>query len=93
MAPGTGLCRLTDWERLTFMHAFEFVLALVFLVVVVPTWLRYRSQTATASKLSAEDENTLNELRALAARLEERVHTLERVLDAEAPDWRSRVSQ
>lgn len=73
------------------MHAFEFVLALVFLVVVVPTWLHYRHQGAAATKLGAEDEKTIDELRSLATRLEDRVHTLERVLDAEAPDWRSRA--
>jgi phage shock protein B len=73
-------------------NPFEFVLALVFLVVVVPTWLHYRHRSAQAQKLSVEDENTIEELRTLAARLEERVHTLERVLDAEAPDWRTRIS-
>lgn len=72
-------------------NPFEFVLALVFLVVVVPTWLHYRHKGVLASKLGAEDEKTIDELRSLASRLEERVHTLERVLDAEAPDWRSRI--
>lgn len=73
------------------MHAFEFVLSLVFLVVVVPTWLHYRHRGEAAATLAAEDEKTIEELRSLATRLEDRVQTLERVLDAEAPDWRSRA--
>lgn len=76
------------------MNAYEFVLALVFLVVVVPTWLHYRNRhnkPAPQPGPPPEDENTLNELRAVASRLEDRVRTLERVLDAEAPGWRAKV--
>lgn len=75
------------------MNAFEFVLALVFLVVIVPTWIRfhYRHKAEKGSSLNAEDEQKVAELRSIAERLEDRVRTLERVLDAEAPDWRNRI--
>lgn len=76
------------------MSAFHFVLAVVFLVVVVPTWMHYhygrRGRGAGVIQPSV-DAAELNALRELAAKLEERVRTLERVLDAEAPEWRSKV--
>jgi phage shock protein B len=74
------------------MNAYEFVLALVFMVVVVPAVLGIlRSRSGQRPGLSPEQQTSIEELSALAARLDDRVRTLERVLDAEAPGWRSRV--
>jgi len=75
------------------MSVFHFVLGIIFLVVVVPTWMHYhygrgRNRDPVAGPVESDE---LIALRDMAARLEERVRTLERVLDAEAPDWRSKI--
>lgn len=58
-----------------------FVLGMVFIVVVVPMWLKlhYRRRDALkAAGLSAEERRELEDLRRRAARLEERLSALER---------------
>jgi len=70
---------------------------IVFLVVVVPVWLvlHYRSKrqgenpATTAAPESAVGE--LAELWQTARRMEERIRTLERILDADTPNWRGRT--
>lgn len=64
---------------------------IVFLVIVAPIWIlaHYFTRWRTAKTLSSEDEKLLAELRNYADRLEQRINTLERILDAEAPHWRS----
>jgi len=77
------------------MSAFQFVLVIIFLGVVVPTWMHYHygrdRRRGAATIANPVDTDELNALRDTATRLEERVRTLERVLDAEAPDWRSKI--
>lgn len=70
-----------------------FVLGILFLVAVAPIWIvaHYLTQWRRSRKLSAEDERALGELWQTARRMEARVEQLERVLDAEAPGWRTRV--
>lgn len=74
------------------MGLFGFVLAVLFTVVVAPIWIIFHYITKWRSQrgLSAQDERMLAELWEIANRLEGRIHTLERVLDAEAPDWRNK---
>lgn len=74
------------------MGVFEFILALVFIVIVLPTWLVLRAMTKWRQQrsFSGEEEQTLAELWQSARRMEERIGTLETILDAESPDWRSR---
>lgn len=62
-----------------------FVLGLVFIVVVIPMWLRlhYRRRDETGAVLSADERRELEELRRRAQKLEERLTALERV---SAPD-------
>jgi phage shock protein B len=67
---------------------------IVFLVVVVPVWLilHYRSKRSSspnADALGADGEVT--ELWQTARRMEERIRTLERILDADTPSWRGRI--
>jgi phage shock protein B len=38
--------------------------------------------------ISGEDENLMDDMNETARRLEQRVQTIERILDAENPDWR-----
>lgn len=75
------------------MTGFGFVLAVLFLVVVAPLWIvfHYITRWRSARGLSAQDERLLAELWETANRMEGRIHALERVLDAEAPGWRSKV--
>ncbi|PGH52937.1 envelope stress response membrane protein PspB [Azospirillum palustre] len=70
-----------------------FVLAVLFLVVVAPVWIVFHYITKWRSQrgLSAQDERLLAELWEISNRLETRVHQLERVLDAEAPNWRNKL--
>ncbi|MFP5514671.1 MAG: envelope stress response membrane protein PspB [Alphaproteobacteria bacterium] len=70
-----------------------FVLAVLFMVVVAPVWIvfHYITKWRAQRGLSAQDERLLAELWEISNRLETRVHALERVLDAEAPNWRNKV--
>jgi len=70
-----------------------FVLAVLFMVVVAPVWIVFHYITKWRSQrgLTAQDERLLAELWEISNRLEARVHSLERVLDAEAPNWRNKV--
>lgn len=70
-----------------------FGLLIVFLIFVAPIWIiaHYVTRWRTAKVLSAEDERMLAELWEVAPKLESRINTLERILDAEAPEWRKQV--
>ncbi len=50
--------------------------------------LHYVTKWKSAATLPAEDEKLLDELYDLARRLEDRVHTVERIVSADNPDWR-----
>ncbi len=60
--------------------------------IVIPLWivLHYATAWKKTKALTPEDEATLDELRRTAERLEERLEVMERILDDEVPDWRSR---
>jgi phage shock protein B len=49
----------------------------------------YVSKWKTTATLTTEDENLLDELHDLARRLDERMITIERIIQAENPNWRS----
>ena len=70
-----------------------FILGLVFLTIVAPIWIvaHYLARWRKSRSLSSADEKTLGDLFDLARRMEGRIAALERVLDAEAPGWRSRT--
>jgi phage shock protein B len=75
------------------MNVFVFVLAVVALTVVAPLWIifHYITKWRSQKTLTAADERTLAELWETANRMEQRIHGLERILDAEVPDWRNRT--
>jgi phage shock protein B len=54
-------------------------------------WLifHYVTRWKSQATLTREDENLLDELYDLARRLDERVCTVERIMTAENPNWRS----
>ena len=69
------------------------ILLIISGTIIAPVWIiaHYVTRWRTAKVLSADDEQMLAELWDLAPRLESRINTLERILDAEAPDWRKQV--
>ena len=72
---------------------FVFVPLIVFLVLVAPIWIiaHYLTSWRTAKTLSSEDETLLAELWANANKAEQRIRNLERILDAEAAEWREKT--
>ncbi len=66
-------------------------LAIVFMVVVLPVWLllHYLTRMKELRGLSTEDEETLEKLWKSSAAMEERINTLETILDEHHPNWRS----
>lgn len=68
-----------------------FILGVLALTVVAPIAIigHYITKWRASRGLSAEDERLIAELWDSAERLRGRVANLERVLDAEAPGWRS----
>ena len=81
--------------------AFAWALAvpgIIFLVVVAPLWVifhyitawkRIRAGTAGPGRV-AVDSAELERMRELCGQLENRIESLETILDEEAPEWRKR---
>lgn len=67
-----------------------FVPIVLFLVIVAPIWLilHYATRNSANRKLTSKDESMLEELHESARKLEDRIHSLERILDADSPTWR-----
>jgi phage shock protein B len=59
--------------------------------LVALRWMKLKSQTG--EELGAREAETLAQMAAIAQRLEQRVATLERILDGEVPSWRDRHAQ
>ena len=68
------------------------LIPILFLTAVMPTWIvfHYITKWKTSKGLTPEDEKMLSEIWDSSTRMEERILTLERILDIEAPTWRSR---
>jgi phage shock protein B len=49
----------------------------------------YITRWKTAKTLTSEDENLLDELHELARRLDDRMVTIERIVQADNPNWRA----
>jgi phage shock protein B len=66
------------------------VIAITAIFVVLP-WIifHYISKWKTAATLTTEDENLLDELHDLARRLDDRMLTIERIIQADNPNWRA----
>ena len=50
--------------------------------------LHYMTKWKTASTLTREDENLLDELHDITRRLEDRMTTIERIIAADDPNWK-----
>ena len=75
------------------MNPFEmlFVPMVLFMVIVAPTWIvmHYRSVNRSSSQLSEEDRQALEDLLVAVDTMTERIDSLESILDADHPDWRT----
>ena len=65
-------------------------LIVVPVIFVVLPWIifHYITKWKTAATITTEDENLLDELHDLARRLDDRMCTIERIVQAENPNWR-----
>jgi len=70
-----------------------FVPLIVFMVIVAPIWLilHYATRSSANRRLNSKDEALLEELHETARKMEDRIHTLERILDDDSPNWRNRT--
>ena len=66
------------------------VIAIVFMVVVLPVWLllHYLTRMKAMRGLKKEDEAALEKLWEDSVRMEKRIKSLETILDIKYPDWR-----
>lgn len=66
---------------------------IIFMIFVAPIWLimHYRSKKQVTQGLSEEEFAALSELAKKAEVMNERIQTLEALLDEEAPQWRNRA--
>ncbi len=71
-----------DWDLVVI---FAFVLA----IIVIRS--HYRRLERTSTGLAPGDQSALDRAMETARRLEQRVDTLERLLDEDAPGWRARA--
>jgi len=72
---------------------FIFPLLVLFVLIVMPVWLvmHYTTRNSANRRLNSKDEALLEELNDSARRMEDRIRSLERILDADSPEWRSKV--
>jgi phage shock protein B len=68
------------------------VIPILLITICFPLWIvfHYLTKMKTSKGLSVEDEKMLSEVWESTNRMEERIRTLERILDIEAPNWRGR---
>lgn len=69
----------------------DLVVIFTFVIALVAVRGHYRNKTAGSGGLSAGDQTALAQAMETARRLEQRMETLERLLDEDAPGWRARV--
>ena len=68
------------------------VIPIILLTVCFPIWVvfHYITKMKTSKGLTPEDEKMLSEVWESTNKMEDRIRTLERILDIEAPTWRQR---
>lgn len=68
------------------------IIPILLLTVCFPIWIvfHYITKMKMSKGLTAEDEKMLSEVWESTNRMEDRIKTLERILDIEAPTWRQR---
>jgi phage shock protein B len=69
------------------------ILLIVFIVIPAPLYivLHFITKWKQSREISGGDERMLEDLWVLAQRLEERLESLETILDSEPSDWRRKL--
>lgn len=64
----------------------------IFIIFVAPLWLvlHYRSRKHITKSLTPEDQQQLEKLLTRTEQLQQRVVSLEEILDAKVPEWRKK---
>jgi len=68
------------------------LIPILLLTVCAPLWIifHYITKMKTAKGLTPEDEKMLTDVWESTKKMEDRINTLERILDIESPTWRQR---
>ena len=68
------------------------VIPILLLTVCLPLWIifHYITKMKTSKGLTPEDEKMLTDVWESTKKMEDRIQTLERILDIESPSWRQR---
>ena len=68
------------------------VIPILLLTICFPLWIifHYITKMKTSKGLTPEDEKMLTEVWESTKKMEDRIITLERILDIESPTWRTR---
>jgi phage shock protein B len=66
---------------------------ILFLTIVVPliVVLHFVTKWKQSREISGDDEKMLEDMYVMSQRMEERIVTLEKILDAELPEWRKKL--
>ena len=69
---------------------FFFVPMVLFLVIVAPIWIvmHYRSVNRSSRSLSEDDRESIDTMLVTVDKLNERIASLEAILDVDHPNWR-----
>ena len=69
---------------------FFFVPMVLFMVIVAPIWIvmHYRSVNRSSRSLSDDDRESIDTMLVTVDKLNERIASLEAILDADHPNWR-----
>ncbi|MGM0525561.1 MAG: envelope stress response membrane protein PspB [Pseudomonadota bacterium] len=64
---------------------------IIFTIFVAPIWLilHYRSKKQVNKGLTEEERNQLHQMVEKVEKMRDRIRTLERILDADSPNWRA----
>lgn len=69
-----------------------FVLAIIFMIVIVPLFviMHYTTKWKATKGLSDDEHQMLEDLWKESQTMQSRVNALETILDSEVPDWRNK---
>ena len=72
-----------------------FVPLILFMLFVAPIWviMHYKTLGKKLGGLTEKEHTQLEELEDIAEKMEQRIRTLESILDVETPDWRTRYER
>lgn len=73
------------------VFTFLFVPTILFMTVLGPIWIskHYATRRQEAKTLLSEEQEALDHLVTIAEKMENRIGNLEKILDAENPNWRT----